>query len=86
MQKFYFKRAIDLFEIAISVPGIARSWLYKEAKQHNAYFFLIAEEDDDLHHTLKQNLVGGYSGTSPGNMWPMKPVWDMQMGKYVRIS
>ena len=62
MQKFYFERAIDLFKIAIYVPGIARSWLYKEAKQHNAYFSLIAEEDDDLHHTLKQNLVGGYSG------------------------
>ena len=62
MQTFYFERAIDLFKIAISVPGIARSWLYKEAKQQNAYFSLIAEEDDDFHHTLKQNLVGGYSG------------------------
>ena len=62
MQKFYFERAIDLFKIAISVSEIARSYLYKEAKQHNAYFFLMAEEDDDLHHTLEQNLVGGYSG------------------------
>ena len=63
MQKFYFDCTIDL----ISVPGIARSWLYKEAKQHNVYFLLIAEEYDDLHHTLKQNLVvvvvvGWYSG------------------------
>ena len=31
MQQFYFEHDIDLFKVAVSVPGIARWWLFKTA-------------------------------------------------------
>ena len=41
MQDFYFEKDIDLFKIAISVPGIARNWLFNIARDKNIAFALI---------------------------------------------
>ena len=61
MQQFYFDHHIDLFKVAVSVPGIARQWLFKTAHDAKASFGLIDGRDDDLYYTIKQNIVGGPS-------------------------
>ena len=61
MQKFYFNQNIDLFKVAVSVPGIARRWLFQTAHDAKTSFALIDARDDDLYYTIKQNIVGGPS-------------------------
>ena len=61
MQQFYFDHHIDLFKVAVSVPGIARRWLFQTAQDAKASFGLIDDRDDDLYYTIKQNIVGGPS-------------------------
>ena len=61
MQQFYFDHHIDLFKVAVSVPGIARRWLFKTAHDAKVSFGLIHGRDDDLYYTIKQNIVGGPS-------------------------
>ena len=61
MQDFYFEKDIDLFKIAISVPGIARNWLFNIARDKNIAFALIHQDDSDLYYTIKANLTGGPS-------------------------
>ena len=61
MQKFYFDHHIDLFKVAVSVPGIARRWLFQTARDAKISFGLIQSQDDDLYYTIKQNIVGGPS-------------------------
>ena len=61
MQKFYSNQNIDLFKVAVSVPGIARRWLFQTAHNAKTSFALIDTRDDDLYYTIKQNIVGGPS-------------------------
>ena len=61
MQKFYFDPHIDLFKVAVSVPGIARRWLFQTSHNAKTNFGLIQPQDDDLYYTIKQNIVGGPS-------------------------
>ena len=61
MQKFYFEKEIDLFKDAISVPGIARKWLFNVSQREKVSFSLIDKEDSDLYYTIKGNLTGGPS-------------------------
>ena len=61
MQQFCFDHHIDLFKVAVSVPGIARRWLFQTAQDAKASFGLIDDRDDDLYYTIKQNIVGGPS-------------------------
>ena len=60
-QEFYFKRKLDVFKIAISVPGIARAMLFKTAKKRNVQFPLFGKNDEDIYKIVKQNIVGGPS-------------------------
>ena len=61
MQQFYFDHHIDLFKVAVSVPGIARRWLFQTAHEAKTSFGLIQPQDDDLYYIIKQNIVGGPS-------------------------
>ena len=61
MQKFYFDHHIDLLKVAVSIPGIARRWLFQTAHNAKTNFGLIQPQDDDLYYTIKQNSVGGPS-------------------------
>ena len=61
MQKFYFENKIDLFKVAVSVPGIARHWLFQTAHDAKTSFGLVQPHHDDLYYTIKQNIVGGPS-------------------------
>jgi hypothetical protein len=58
LQQFYRNNNIDIFKISISVPGIARKMLFDSAQCH---FSICGNEDQDLHYTIKQNIVGGPS-------------------------
>lgn len=44
LQQFYFDRNIDLFKIAMSVPGIARKMLFDTATREGAEFMLLDEK------------------------------------------
>ena len=59
MQQFYFENKIDLFKVAVSVPGIAWRWLFQTAHDAKSSFGLVQSQDDDLYYTIKQNIVGG---------------------------
>jgi hypothetical protein len=61
LQKFYFKKSIDVFKTAISVPGVARQMLFKEAAKQGAEFSIIDEKNKDLYWKIKDNIVGGPS-------------------------
>ena len=61
LQDFYVHRNIDMFKDAVSVPGIARRWLYKTAQEYGTSFGLIHQQDEDLYHTIRKNIVGGPS-------------------------
>ena len=58
---FYRAKNLDVFKVAISVPGLARKLLFDTAKREGASFALFGKEDEDLYHTVKQNLTGGPS-------------------------
>lgn len=60
-QKHYFDKGIDIFKMAISLPGIARQLLFKSAKRENANFALFDKRNADLYQTVKQNIIGGPS-------------------------
>ena len=47
--------------MAVSVPGIARQWLFQTAHDAKTSFGLVQPRDDDLYYTIKQNIVGGQS-------------------------
>ena len=61
LQRFYFDRNIDIFKIAMSVPGIARKMLFDTARKEGAEFTIFDEKNKDLFHTVKKNIVGGPS-------------------------
>ena len=44
MQQFYFHHHIDLFKVAVSVPGIAREWLFETAQEAKVSFGLLSPE------------------------------------------
>ena len=59
LQAFYFEKGIDVLKTAISVPGIARQFLFKSAREQRAEFSLIDAKNADLYKTIKDNIVGG---------------------------
>ena len=61
MQNFYFDKHIDLFKVAVSVPGVARSMLYKTAADAGVSFSSVRPGDEDMYYLIKQNIVGGPS-------------------------
>ena len=61
MQKFYFDKHIDLFKCPISIPGISRQLLFREAAKENVSFASILIDDEDLYYTFKRNIFGGPS-------------------------
>ena len=61
LQSFYFHRKIDMFKVAMSVPGLAKQMLFKSGKESGAVFPIIGNDDVDLHQTIKNNVIGGPS-------------------------
>ncbi|VDI68728.1 Hypothetical predicted protein [Mytilus galloprovincialis] len=61
LQTFYFKKNIDIFKIAISVPGITRRMLFQTAKEAGANFALFDKQNKDLYKVFKDNIIGGPS-------------------------
>ena len=61
MQKFYFDPHIDLFKVAVTVPGMANRWLFQIEHDAKTIFGLIQPQDNNLYYTIKQNIVRGPS-------------------------
>ena len=58
MFEFYREKKLDLFKDGISVPGLVMRYLFQNT---DAQFSLFDEENEDLFHTFKNNIVGGPS-------------------------
>ena len=58
MYVFYQSMDIDYLKETFFILGIARKSLFKGTKP---YFSLFRQEDKDLYHTIKENIVGGPS-------------------------
>ena len=61
LQQFYFDKSLDVFKIAISVPGIARVMLFNSCRKDKINFQIFSQEDEDLYKTFQANIVGGPS-------------------------
>ena len=55
---FYHNRHIDIFKDGISVPGLALSYMFNDLPP-NTFFTVFNETSKDLHHLVKDNIVGG---------------------------
>ena len=60
LQEYYRNKNLDVFKIAISVPGISRRLLFEAAERNRARFELFSR-DEDLYRIVKQNIIGGPS-------------------------
>ena len=59
--KIYEGKGIDMLKSAILLPGLAVRWLFTEVDRRECEVALIDEQNKDLHHLIKENLVGGPS-------------------------
>ena len=61
MQREYYNQGLDLFRIAVSIPGVARVKMMRHAQDQNVLFPLIYQLDEDLFWLFKAQLCGGAS-------------------------
>ena len=64
MQVFYKDIGIDFLKECLSIPGVARKFLF----QDRPTFSLFGLEDVDRYKTIKKNIVGGPASFSPDTM------------------
>lgn len=57
---FYAERHIDMLKDGISVPGLTMKYLFQDLPR-DTYFTLYDAKNEDLHHLVKDNIVGGPS-------------------------
>ena len=57
---FYQQRGIDMFKQGISVPGLTLLYLFNDLPE-KTYFTILNEKNKDLHHLVKDHVVGGAS-------------------------
>ena len=57
---FYQQRGIDMFKQGISVPGLTLLYLFNDFSE-KTYFTIFNEKNKDLHHFVKDHVVGGAS-------------------------
>ena len=55
---FYRDRDIDMFKDGISVPGLSLLYLFSNLPK-DTFFTVFNETSKDLHHLVKDNIVGG---------------------------
>ena len=57
---FYQQRGIDMFKQGVSVPGLTLLYLFNDLPE-KTYFTFFNEKNKDLHHLVKNHVVGGPS-------------------------
>ena len=57
---FFQQRGIDMLKQGISVPDLTLLYLFNDLPE-NTYFTLFNEKNKDLHHLVKDHVVGGPS-------------------------
>ena len=55
---FYQQQNIDMFKGGISVPGLTLLYLFNDLPP-NTFFTVFNQTNKDLHHLVKDNIVGG---------------------------
>ena len=55
---FYKQQNIDMFKDGISVPGLTLLYMFNELPS-NTFFTVFNQKNSDLHHLVKNNIVGG---------------------------
>lgn len=59
--KLYWEKKIDIFKIAVSIPGIARLNLFNTSQKYGAIFPLFDFSTKDIYRSIQDNIVGGPS-------------------------
>lgn len=59
--KLYWEKKIDIFKIAVSIPGIARLNLFNTSQKCGAIFPLFDFSTKDIYRSIQDNIVGGPS-------------------------
>ena len=54
----FYKQNIDMFKDGISVPGLTLLYLFNDLPP-NTFFTVFNQTNKDLHHLVKDNIVGG---------------------------
>ena len=55
---FYQQQNIDMFKDGISIPGLTLLYLFNDLPP-NTFFTVFNQTNTDLHHLVKDNIVGG---------------------------
>ena len=58
MSAYFHGRGLDIFKDGISLPGLALKDLFTNT---DTFFSLFRQQDEDLHHTVREQVVGGPS-------------------------
>jgi len=61
MMTQYERKGIDLFKVSVSVPGVARILMMRNAQEQGLRFSLINEVNKDLYFMFKNQIVAGPS-------------------------
>ncbi|XP_069106330.1 uncharacterized protein [Argopecten irradians] len=56
--EYYHQQNVDVFKTCISVPGVARTLLFRSI-QGKAHFSLFDRRDESIHRMFQRNIVGG---------------------------
>ncbi len=57
----YFNQGIDIFKVAVSIPGISRIKVMQHAQKNGVLFPLFHAQDEDMYHLIKEQTTGGPS-------------------------
>ena len=55
----YISKGLDMLKEAVSVPALATKWLFKESCKDSFSIPLMSKKNQDLHKTVRENIVGG---------------------------
>ena len=88
---FYQQRGIDMFKQGINVPGLTLLYLFNDLPE-KTYFTIFKEKNKDLHHLVKDHVVGGEAarpcrsivGYDANALYLWSLMQDMPMGWYTR--
>ena len=57
--KLYKQRKLDLFKMAISLPGISLHWAFDTMDKQQTKFHLFAPKDADMAEIMQLNSISG---------------------------
>ena len=86
----YFAQGIDVFKIAVSIPGISKYKMMQYAKKNETIFPMFPEKDKDLYFMFKSQLCAGASliitRFAEKNVTPIRPHSDKMVQSCIGLD